>query len=143
MIKALHHSGFVVTDLEKATEFYRDVVGLKVLDTRERTGEAISQVVGYEDCHLKAVDVGTGDGHKLELIEYVNPPAGERPSEERSVIGGSHLCFQVDDIDATFQRLVENGGQKMNPPVELAPGRLACYLRDPDGNWIELLELRS
>lgn len=143
MIIAMHHSGFVVTDLEKATSFYRDVVGLKVLDTRERTGAAISQVVGYEDCHIKAVDVGTGDGHKLELIEYVNPPARGRQSDERSVIGGSHLCFQVDNIDVMFNRLVENGAKKMNPPTELAPGRWACYLQDPDGNWIELLELRS
>lgn len=142
MIKAMHHSGFVVADLEKATSFYRDVVGLKVLDTRERTGTAISQVVGYENCHIKAVDVGTGDGHRLELIQYVNPPARDRQSEERSMIGSSHLCLHVDDIDATFNRLVENGAKKMNPPAELAPGRWACYLQDPDGNWIELLELQ-
>jgi len=142
LIKAMHHSGFVVADLEKATSFYRDVVGLKVLDTRERTGTAISQVVGYENCHIKAVDVGTGDGHRLELIQYVNPPARDRQSEERSMIGSSHLCLHVDDIDATFNRLVENGAKKMNPPAELAPGRWACYLQDPDGNWIELLELQ-
>ena len=138
----MHHSGFVVADLEKATSFYRDVVGLKVLDNRERTGAAISQVVGYEECHIRAVDVGTGDGHKLQLIEYVNPPARERQSDERSIIGSSHLCLHVDDIDATFNRLVENGAKKMNPPAELAPGRWACYLQDPDGNWIELLELQ-
>ena len=66
----------------------------------------------------------------------------ERQSEERSIIGGSHLCLHVDDIDATFNRLVKNGAKKMNPPAELAPGRWACYLQDPDGNWIELLELQ-
>ena len=106
MIKAMHHSGFVVADLEKATSFYRDVVGLKVLDTRERTGTAISQVVGYENCHIKAVDVGTGDGHRLELIQYVNPPARDRQSEERSMIGSSHLCLHVDDEFALKSILV-------------------------------------
>ena len=29
----------------------------------------------------------------------------------------------------------------MNPPAELAPGRVACYIQDPDGNWLELLQL--
>ena len=29
----------------------------------------------------------------------------------------------------------------MNPPVQLGPDRLACYLQDPDGNWIELVEV--
>ena len=121
MIKALHHTGFVVRDLEKSRRFYTEVVGLKLLDTRERVGPAIDQVVGYENAHLKAVDVGTGDGHKLELIQYVNPSPGARTTDERSVIGGSHLAFQVDDIHATHKRLTENGATELNPPAEIAP----------------------
>ena len=141
MIKGLHHTGFVVRDLEASTRFYTEIVGLKVLDTRERIGHAIAQVVGYENAHLKAVDVGMGDGHKLELIQYVNPSPGDRATDERSVIGGSHLCFQVDDIHATHKRLTENGATELNPPAEIAPGRWACYMRDPDGNWIELVQI--
>ena len=141
MIKMLHHTGFVVRDLDKAKRFYTEVVGLELLDTRERVGEAIELIVGYEGAHLKAVDVGTGDGHKLELIEYVKPPADDRATDERSAIGAAHLAFLVDDIDATYQRLTENGAQKLNPPAEFAPGRRACYMQDPDGNWIELIEI--
>ena len=28
----------------------------------------------------------------------------------------------------------------MNPPIEVAPGKKCCYIQDPDGNWIELIE---
>ena len=38
---------------------------------------------------------------------------------------------------------MSNGAKKLNPPKELAPGRTACYLQDPDGNWLELLQLDS
>lgn len=141
MIKALHHTGFVVQDLEKATQFYTEVVGLKLLNTRERTGAAIDQVVGYEGAHLKAVDVSTGDGHMLELIEYVSPSAGARGTKERAVLGGTHLAFLVDDIDAVYSRISGNGGKALNPPAEISPGRRACYMQDPDGNWIEMIEI--
>jgi catechol 2,3-dioxygenase-like lactoylglutathione lyase family enzyme len=143
MITELHHTGFVVRDLEKAIGFYRNVIGLRLIAEMERTGGPISQVVGYENTHLKIGKLAVGDGHFLELIEYVNPTAGARPTDERCVLGGSHLAFEVDDIEATYRQLTSRGANKLNPPVEVAPGRKACYLQDPEGNWIELVELRE
>tara|TARA_Y100000588_G_C13479766_1_gene596313 strand:- start:101 stop:250 length:150 start_codon:yes stop_codon:yes gene_type:complete len=49
----------------------------------------------------------------------------------------------VEDIAATFARLVERGAKVLNLPTQLAAGRLACYLQDPEGNWIELIELND
>ena len=79
--------------------------------------------------------------HVLELIKYVNPPPRERPTSERSVIGGSHLAFAVDDIQAAYKKLSAAGAKTLNAPVAVAPGRTVCYLQDPDGNWLELMEL--
>ncbi|MCI0441417.1 MAG: VOC family protein [Chloroflexi bacterium] len=142
MIKRMYHTGFVVSDLQKSLAFYRDVLGLKVVRELERTGYPISQVVGYENAHLKGAMLGLEgeEGHVLELIQYVNPKASARPTTERAVLGGSHLAFYVDDIEQTFQKLVANGAKKLNPPVEIAPGRKGCYMQDPDGNWIELIQ---
>ena len=141
MIQRSHHTGFVVRDMERAIRFYSDVVGLKVKDRYERTGAAISQVIGYENTHLKAVHMEVPGGQSLELIQYVNPPPEERPTEERNVVGATHLALQVDDIDAMYQKLAAGGAKPMNPPAEIAPGRTICYLQDPDGNWIELMEI--
>ena len=141
MTVKMHHTGVVVRDLEKAIAFYRDVVGLELQTKYERTGPPVSQVVGYEHTHVKIAFLGAAGGHAFELIQYVNPPSDERPTEERNVLGGSHLAFLVDDIDEAFRTLADSGAVVMNPPAELVPGRKACYLQDPDRNWIELLEL--
>ena len=141
MVQKLHHTGFVVKNVEESTAFYRDVVGLSLIRAYERMGTGIDQVVGYENAHLSAAILDIGGGHILELIQYVNPRSEDRPSEERNVLGATHLALLVDDIHAMYARLAEKGGQVMNPPAELEPGRIACYLQDPDGNWIELLEL--
>lgn len=141
MIQGLHHTGLVVRDLSKSIAFYRDVVGLIVIREFERTGEAISQLLGYENVHLSAALLDLGEGHALELIQYIHPSPDERPSEERNVLGASHLAFQVVDIHASFRKLADGGARVLNQPVEIAPGRIACYLQDPDGNWLELLQL--
>lgn len=140
MILGMDHTGFIVKDLESSIAFYRDVIGLVVAREIEREGDAPSQLLGYKDMHYKAALLNMGNGHKLELIQYVNPKPSERPTEERNVLGASHLAFMVDDMQDTFERIVASGGQKMNAPVEVAPGRVCCYLQDPDGNWIELIE---
>jgi len=140
MIKGLNHAGIVVNDLEESIHFYSNVVGLPVDRMIERSGEPISSVVGYEDVHIKAALLDLGDGHFLELIQYFNPVAVERPTEERAVLGGSHLAFTVDNIEETLIYLNKNGARILNVPVEVVPGRFVCYMRDPDNNWIELIE---
>ena len=142
MITGMNHTGFVVRDVEASADFYMNVIGLKEVARRERDGGPISDVVGYENTHLKAVLLGLDEnnGHILELVQYIRPEASNRPTEERAVLGASHLCFDVDDINATFNAMIANGAKELNRPIEVSPGRVVCYLQDPDGNWIELIQ---
>ena len=137
----LHHTGFVVRNREASVTFYRNVVGLRLLREFERRGPDIDQIVGYQQAHLRSAMLDLGGGHALELIQYVNPPPDERPTEERNILGAAHIAIQVADIQAVYDKLSAGGAKVMNPPVQLGPDRLACYLQDPDGNWIELVEV--
>jgi len=140
MIKGLNHAGIVVNNLEDSIKFYSNVIGLPVARMIERKGSPISAVVGYDDVHIKAALLDLGDGHFLELIQYFNPIASDRPTKERAVLGGSHLAFNVDNIEETLAYLDKNGAKTLNDPVEVSAGRFVCYMRDPDNNWIELIE---
>lgn len=142
MITGMHHTGLVVTDLEKALEFYRDVLGLEVVRVTERQGSEISQIVGYEDTHLKAALLRIGNGHILELIQYISPPPHGRQTEERNTLGAGHLAFDTDDIWATYEDIRRRGAAPLNPPVEVTPGSFGCYFQDPEGNWLEIMEIR-
>jgi catechol 2,3-dioxygenase-like lactoylglutathione lyase family enzyme len=59
-------------------------------------------------------------------------------------VGSAHLALLVDDIHARYERMRSVGVVFRNPPVEITQGAnaggFACYLRDPDGITIELLE---
>ena len=46
-------SGIVVPDLGIAIKFYTEIMRLQLIDIRERDGMGISQVLGYENTHIK------------------------------------------------------------------------------------------
>ena len=144
MSVTLNHTGFVVTDLEEAIKFYCDGIGLTVrFQVEVSDAPALSSLLGYDDVHVKAAFVGGIDGHSLEIIEYVNPKTEVRDSAEqhrRNVTGGTHLAFNVSDMDAVIERVVAMGAKLNNPPVQFMEGMRSVYLQDPWGNWVELDE---
>jgi predicted enzyme related to lactoylglutathione lyase len=50
------------------------------------------------------------------------------------------LCFDVDDVEAEYQRLLAAGVRFHTPPQDFGSAR-ATYGRDPDGNVFELQQL--
>ncbi|HIN06031.1 MAG TPA: VOC family protein [Dehalococcoidia bacterium] len=145
MLKSFFHTGFVVKDLEKSVDFYTNVLGLQLALRMERQGEFINQVLDFPDAHIKGAMVDKGEGHQLELIQYLNPASGPG-GISRNDLGASHLAFFVDDLDKFYLETKERGLRFNNPPASLSDDhghmlRKAMYAQDPDGNWLEFVEL--
>jgi catechol 2,3-dioxygenase-like lactoylglutathione lyase family enzyme len=146
-VEWMNHTGFVVSDMERSLAFYRDLLGLEVERNTVLEGEFISQLVGYPNARLHIVYLGVGDArHAVELVQYLNPPSRESVvSSERRSVGATHLGIIVDDLDSFYRELSARGVRFVNPPA-VRPNatypfaRKGCYLQDPDGNWLELLE---
>jgi catechol 2,3-dioxygenase-like lactoylglutathione lyase family enzyme len=145
MVKAFFHTGFVVKDLEASIKFYTEVIGLKLRGRSERTGEFAEKMLGFKGAHIRGAFLDLGDGgYFLELIQYMNPASGPN-TMVRNNIGAAHLSFLVDNVDAFYAQTSKKGLRALNPPAALVQdGRLqrkAYYSQDPDGNWLEIVEL--
>ena len=145
-VEWMNHTGFVVSDMERSLEFYQDLLGLKQERNQILEGEFISELAGYPDARLHIVYLGTGDlRHSVELIQYLNPAGTPAAMPERHQVGASHLGVIVDDLDAFYVELSRRGVRFVSPPA-IRPGAVypmaskGCYMQDPDGNWLELLE---
>jgi len=140
MIVGMTHVGVVVPDIEKAIAFYRDIIGMNHRDgPRESKGGPNAGVVGYKFTHMKIAHMDSPDGSVLELIEYINPsPTVRADQRERSVIGATHISFEVDDVGRVWQEFIDAGGTKLMPVQTFPDGRQEAYLQDPFGNWVEL-----
>lgn len=145
MLKAFFHTGFVVKDLEQTIDFYTNVMGLRVAGRMERAGDFACQLLAFDDAHIKGAFLDLGDGHQLELIQYLSPPSGSL-SGNRNDLGASHLAFFVENIDAFYAEKSQQGLRFNNRPAGLYDDsgkllRKALYAQDPDGNWLEFVEL--
>lgn len=144
MLKAFFHTGFVVKDLDKTIDFYSNVMGLRVAGRMERSGEFACQLLAFDDAHIKGAFLDLGNGHQLELIQYLTPPSSSG-GIERNDLGASHLAFFVENIDEFYAEKSQKGLRFNNEPVGLYDGekllREALYAQDPDGNWLEFVEL--
>ena len=143
MLKAFHHTGFIVRDLDSSVAFYTEVMGLEAVRRLEIDGEFAERVVGFKDAHLMVALLNMGDGHNLELVQYIYPPSAEGQIN-RNDLGASHLAFTVENIEEYHATMSQKGLRFLGPPPSLThDGKVmvkAIYAQDPDNNWLEFME---
>ncbi|MDF9744325.1 VOC family protein [Natrinema salsiterrestre] len=132
-----HHVGITVSDLEETLAFYRDVLGLAVANRFSVGGEAFADAVDVEGAsadfaHLEA------DGARIELVEY-EPEARGSPPAGLNQPGATHVGLSVADLEAFAEALPEDV-PTISEPRTTESGTTIMFLRDPEGNLIEVLE---
>jgi glyoxylase I family protein len=116
-ISGFHHAGFLVTDVERAAEFYENILGLKALQRPD---------LGFPG---RWYDLN--NGHQLHLM-YVSEMPGHADPPRRD----RHIALKIADLRATENQLRASGIE-----ITYGSGRSGTpqlFIRDPDGNTIEL-----
>ncbi|MFB6112468.1 MAG: VOC family protein [Halodesulfurarchaeum sp.] len=139
VLGSVHHHGITVSDVEEALTFYRDRLGFDLQDRFQFSSDSFDRFVDVEGADVTVVFVGTDD-FSIELLEYREPP-GKNPIDhiENNDVGATHLCFEVDDAHAVYQSLLPEV-DFVSEPQTLENGATVAYMRDPDGNLVEILE---
>jgi glyoxylase I family protein len=147
MVKGMHHVGVSTRNLKRLLEFYCEALDFEVLVEMEwkpgtELGSVIDRIIGINDSAAKLAMVKK-DGVVMEIFEYTAPEPKPVPSDWRvSDHGYTHICLEVDDIDAAYDRLKNSGATfHVPPPMEAHNGVKAVYCRDPEGHVIELVEI--
>jgi catechol 2,3-dioxygenase-like lactoylglutathione lyase family enzyme len=137
MSGTVHHVGTTVSDLDRAVDFYTDVLGLEVLKRFTASGENFASGVGVPGAtgHFAHLD---GDGVVVELVEY-DPEGDDAAAENVNDTGAKHLAFGVDDVEGFYEDLPEDV-ETLSEPQTSSTGTTILFVRDPDGNLIEILD---
>lgn len=145
-IKAVHHTGLVVRDLDRSIYFYHDLLGLPFANEPSPwfSGPVLEQGVRVPNGSLRQVSLWCGDA-MVELIEYRELSAPMTEPYPNNTLGAGHLCFLVDDIHATKAELESKGVEFYSDVNVVDEGPLAgwrwVYFADPDGLSLELAEV--
>jgi lactoylglutathione lyase len=126
----------VVSDLERAKRFYTEVLGFREWYELVLPDKASEKLLGLEPPLGSTASYLTLDGFVLELVHFAADGAlAPYRSRVMNEPGLTHLSVSVDDIPATAQRAVEYGGEI----VKGSDVGVALFIRDPDGQLLELL----
>ncbi|MCY3618145.1 MAG: VOC family protein [Acidimicrobiaceae bacterium] len=122
--------GIVTTNGDAMLEFYRDVVGLEFEATLalEAVGIARMDRLRCNDSVLKLVtpvaDVSEGTGGGIE-----------------GCTGLRYFTMSVDDVTAAAADCEAAGAPVVWSPMEVRPGVMIAMVEDPDGNWVEFIQM--
>lgn len=140
MILRTNHTSFTVSNVDRSIEFYRDKIGLEFISVAVRDKAFTEKASGIPGAELKIAFLKAPD-HKVELIEYLNPP-GVKLDLTTNNVGASHLAFEVDNLHEMYEKLKAEGYEFTCEPLQIQGGPNAggwmVYLKDPDGITIEL-----
>jgi glyoxylase I family protein len=140
-IQRLSHVGICVSDLARSLRFYCDHLGFAREHELAVAGEPTDTLLRLRDTRLTAVYL-VRDGVRIELLHYASPPAPSRRERPMNEPGLTHLSFRVSDLRAVVQGLREAGERVLDETLLEFPAfqSAACFVVDPDGQLIELVQ---
>ena len=129
MTQTIDHIAVVVQDLDTALRFYRDALGLDVIERRE---------VPEEQVEVASLSLGTSS---IELVQPLDTGSGVARFLEKRGEGLHHICLTVEDITAAMERLRDAGGDLISEEPRVgADGRRYAFIHPQSAHGV-LLEL--
>lgn len=126
MLKRIHHIAIICSDYEKSKKFYTETLGLEVIRETYR-----------KERNSHKLDLKVGNEYQIELFSFPNSP--KRLSYPEAC-GLRHLAFEVEDIEAVINELVEKGVKIESVRRDETTRKKFTFLQDPDGLPIEIYE---
>lgn len=118
-----YHVGIKAKDSEASIRFYRDILGLEIVDTVDVWGKKFT-FVGNDTIQIE--------------IEQANP--GDTRANPSSMTGLNHFSVVVDDIYGFVQDARAKGAGVFMDPFNPRPDRLTTFINDPDGVLIQVIQ---
>lgn len=134
---SVYHIAIAVKDLEAAEKLYTKAVGLKV--THRET---------VEDQGVKAVMLKpeSSEGTAVELLEPVNEESPISKFIDKKGEGIHHICFYVDDLEASLQVLKDEGMRLIDEKPRIGADNMKVAFVHPksfNGVLVELAEVKK
>lgn len=142
MIKAIRHTGLVVSNMEKAIHFWCDVLGFSIVKQMDEYGPHIDAILGLKDAYLTTTKISSQDNNLIELLYFHSHPDKSYWEGKAYSTGLTHIALTVENLDMTCELLLKEG-VVFNSTPQISPDGYAkvTYCQGPEGVLLELVEV--
>jgi catechol 2,3-dioxygenase-like lactoylglutathione lyase family enzyme len=147
-VRGVNHIGITVPDLAQAEAFFTDVMACQKATSfgpfRDDKGTFMQDLLDVDPRAVieQITLMRCGFGSNIELFHYTAPDQ-KTVTPRNSDIGGHHIAFYVDDIDAAAAYLKDKGVRTLMGPLPVAEGPAAgqsiLYFFAPWGLQLEAI----
>jgi catechol 2,3-dioxygenase-like lactoylglutathione lyase family enzyme len=145
-VTAVDSVGITVSDMDKAIQFYSEVLSFQKVSDVEVLGSEYERLQGLFGVRLRVVKMRLGE-EILELTEYLTPKGRPIPVDSRSNDRWfQHIAIAVSDMDKSYEILrkfkvqhASTAPQRIPDTNKAAAGIRAFYFKDPDGHNLEII----
>ncbi|NDI34980.1 VOC family protein [Chengkuizengella sediminis] len=142
-IKSISHVGLTVSNFEQAVKWYSDFFGFKLISEQTLDKKQVDKLYPLYHLHDTTIRLGFLRGPKsgiIEIFEFSNTLPTEHIIWNK--IGATHITLDVKNVHKWYQHLKSRGIHFFSEPQTTA-GTDWVFLKDPDGNLIELIDLKA
>jgi len=135
------HTGIITNNMEGSLKFYRDLLGLEVIQDFWDDSDYINTITGIKGANVHMKKLKAQDGTVVELLEYVTHPTDiiQQPIYN---VGACHLAFHVNNVEDAYERIFRAGIHLISRPVVSSEGiAKVCFCIDPNNIRVELVEM--
>lgn len=141
-------------DLDKSLAFYRDILGMKVIEEKTVSGPFIGKLINLPSCTMRIVFLSADtsiDAGLVGLFHVVEPalPSAPRPAPGQLHWGQGSFVFSTEHGDAIYAALQKAGTQFLTPPTPYTKPTDDAYMKagvytemifyDPDGLMVSII----
>ena len=140
----IRHIGIVAKgDLSVLKNFYKGLINPYKIDEKIEQGKDIDYIIGIKNAKIKTCKLFSNNIN-IEIIKYINPKVKINNFHLPSFSGFNHIAFTVDNFEKAKDFIIKNGGNcqdSINHEIECESIKHVKYLRDPENNILEIVEI--
>jgi len=141
-IKSLSHTGITVRNFDRAVKWYWDVFRLPLVSEGQMSKQELDvmrNLYKLDDCSVRFGFLLCPRGGVVEIFEFSRT---EEPNHRWNSPGVTHFTMDVKNIRKWHDKLAGRKDVEILCPPQNTDGNEWFFFRDPDGNLIELIDLK-
>lgn len=154
LVSAVKRVSIFCRDLNKSLAFYRDILGMRVIEDKTVSGPFIGKLINLPSCTMRIVYLQADpafDAGLVGLFAVTDPklPEAPRPTPGQIHWGQGSFVFSTIHGDQIYAALQKNGYQFLTPPTPYTKAKDDAYMKagiytemifyDPDGLMVSII----